>query len=253
MSTTAAATAPRSEPRIDPDSPSLLRVVVTATCTLAAISFTAGVPGLISVAQWAGLEGPLRAVVPAMLDGGLLVYSAVVTVQRSRQESARFAWAVLTLLTLASAAAQVAHVLAVSDRPQWQTIAGAVLAATFPLLVFASTHSVLAVAVAPPVRRGARRSAPAPVRRPVPVVETASWARPAPSAVAPVDQSSAPPVRPAPRPAPARTDRSVARDQAVRLAAEGLSQRQIADRLGASKSSVARWVSGAATTEAATA
>ncbi|WP_309232656.1 helix-turn-helix domain-containing protein [Actinotalea sp. JY-7885] len=44
-------------------------------------------------------------------------------------------------------------------------------------------------------------------------------------------------------------DRSALRAEALRLAAEGRSQRAIADTLGASKSSVARWL--ASETEAA--
>lgn len=235
-------TTPNEPARMRADSPVLINATAAATVLMALLAWAAGVPGLLKVAAWAELDGPLRWTVPLILDGGLLVYGAVVTVQRARRESARFAWTVLALLTVASVAAQVAHVLLGVARPSGQQYVGAGVASTFPLLVFAATHSVLAVAVAPAPTR-ARRAAAA--RRPAPVLDAASTltAAPAPRTLTPT------PPRPV-RPAPARAGAAgvEAREEALRLAGEGLSQRQIAATIGASKSSVARWLVAEAVT-----
>ncbi|WP_370525887.1 helix-turn-helix domain-containing protein [Actinotalea sp. JY-7876] len=84
--------------------------------------------------------------------------------------------------------------------------------------------------------------------------ERPAGAAPVPAAATPAltgaDRSSVPveaalPVTPAaPRPAPV-VDRGDLRTEAVRLAAEGQSQRVIATALGASTSSVARWLAQA--------
>lgn len=219
--------------RINPDSPTLVRSVVTAVGVLASASFVAGVPGLLHVASWAQLPSTLRWVVPLLLDGALLIYGAVVVVQRARQERARFAWAVLTSLTAASVAAQVAHVMDTVGGAGWQTTAGAALAGSFPLLVFASTHTVLGLAVAPTPTRKRRAAAQ---------TSTPRTAAPAPKA------DAVPPVRSVtqegPNP-PVRAVGGAVRDRAVEMARSGMSQRAIAQALGVSKSSVGRWLEAA--------
>lgn len=218
--------------RIHPDHPVLVRGVVAAVGLLAVTSFIAGVPGLLHVAEWAELPVSLRWVVPVLLDGALLIYGAVVVVQRARREPARFAWGVLASLTAASVAAQVAHVLAGTDARGWQVIVGACLAGSFPALVFASTHTVLGLAVAPAPtrkRRAAAKAATAPVR-------AAASAPSAPSRPVAVPT-------PTDTPAPRRVAGAQARQEALALHQAGMSQRAIAARLGVGKTTVGRWLS----------
>ncbi|WP_448058734.1 hypothetical protein [Cellulomonas hominis] len=216
------------------DQPTRLRpdsrpVVLTATWLvglLAGTSFALGVPGLVGVAAWAELPPLLRGGVPLLLDGGLLVFALVATVRRARHEPARFAWTALTFLTLASMAAQVAHVLA-AGMGTWQTATGAALAAVFPATVFASTHSLIDLAVAPaPTRTRRARPATAPAR-PTPATT------PAPALQAITATRTTPARRPT-------TDPTIAAEVRRLADAERLSQRAIADRTGLSKSAVQR-------------
>lgn len=219
--------------RIHPDHPALARAVAIAVALLAVTSFIAGVPGLLHVAEWAELPPTLRWVVPVLLDGALLIYGAVAVVQRARREPARFAWGVLAALTAASVAAQVAHVLAGAETGGWQTAVGAAVAGAFPALVFASTHTVLGLVVAPaPTRR--RRQAAA---------KAATAPRAAASAPSVPARPVAVPTPTDPTPAPRRVAGAQARQEALALHQAGMSQRAIAAQLGVGKTTVGRWIS----------
>lgn len=154
---------PPAPTRVRADSRPVIRTVLWLVGLLAVVSFGAGVPGLLEVGRWADLPGIMPIFLPLMLDGGLIVFALVATVRRARLETARFAWTWLTVLTLASAGAQVAHVVVASDGAVTvQAVVGSLVAALFPLVVFAATHSLLDLAIAPaPTRRGNRRPAPA--------------------------------------------------------------------------------------------
>lgn len=116
---TASADGRRAPARIQPDSRTVVLTTTWLVGLLAAVSFALGVPGLVDVAGWAGLPPQLRWGVPLMLDGGLVVMALVATVRRARQESAKFAWSVLALLTAASMGLQVAHVASLPGGHSW--------------------------------------------------------------------------------------------------------------------------------------
>ncbi|MBS3180027.1 MULTISPECIES: helix-turn-helix domain-containing protein [unclassified Pseudoclavibacter] len=140
--------------RLHGDTRTLVVAVTALVAALGIVSFTAGVPGLMAVGAWALLPGWMSALVPVIVDGGILVFSLVAVVRRARHEGAIFAWSCLAILTLGSVAAQVAHVLLESGAVTATAIAGAVVAGAFPSVVFASTHAILDLAIAPAPRRG---------------------------------------------------------------------------------------------------
>lgn len=140
--------------RLHGDTRTLVVFVTGLVAALGIVSFTAGVPGLMAVGAWALLPGWMSALVPVIVDGGILVFSLVAVVRRARHEGAVFAWSCLAILTLGSVAAQVAHVLLESGAMTATAIAGAVVAGAFPSVVFASTHAILDLAIAPAPRRG---------------------------------------------------------------------------------------------------
>lgn len=142
--------------RLHGDTRTLVVAVTALVAALGIVSFTAGVPGLMAVGAWALLPGWMSALVPVIVDGGILVFSLVAVVRRARHEGAVFAWSCLAILTLGSVAAQVAHVLLESGAITPTAVAGAVVAGAFPSVVFASTHAILDLAIAPAPRRGQR-------------------------------------------------------------------------------------------------
>lgn len=241
---TARTVADRAPARIQPDSRPVVLAATWLVAGLALVSFILGVPGLVAVAEWAGLPPVLRWGVPLMLDAGLVVMALVATVRRARGESAKFAWTVLTALTVASMGVQVAHVAAAPGEG-WQVAVGMALAASFPAVVFASTHSLLDLAVAPAPARKVRRT---PARKPaaataakkVTNVKTAAAtanSKPASALAtqAPVGQLVA--VKPSsPRTKAADVDVS----EFVRLRADGLSYARLGEALGISTSAAKR-------------
>ena len=140
--------------RLHGDTRTLVVGVTALVAALGIVSFTAGVPGLMAVGAWALLPGWMSALVPVIVDGGILVFSLVAVVRRARHEGAVFAWSCLAILTLGSVAAQVAHVLLESGAVTATAVAGAVVAGAFPSVVFASTHAILDLAIAPAPKRG---------------------------------------------------------------------------------------------------
>lgn len=140
--------------RLHGDTRTLVVAVTALVAALGIVSFTAGVPGLMAVGAWALLPGWMSALVPVIVDGGILVFSLVAVVRRARGEGSFFAWSCLAILTLGSVAAQVAHVLLGTPTVAATAIAGAVVAGAFPSVVFASTHAILDLAIAPAPKRG---------------------------------------------------------------------------------------------------
>jgi DNA-binding CsgD family transcriptional regulator len=221
-----------SAARVNPDSQIMVRLVLVLVVGLAATSFALGVPGLMTVGRWAQLPSPLLWGVPAMIDGGIMVSSLAATVARQRRESAAFAWTMVGILTLASMAAQAAHVI-VTSGDEWQTIpviAGASLAAAFPASVWAATHLALQTAVTPPPEG---EDAPRPAPR-----AAKSTSAPATPVVRPeVEPQSAPHLAAV---AEAPADRSERDARIVELDAEGRSSREIAEVVGVNRSTVSR-------------
>lgn len=211
----------------------LIWTAVTLMAVVASTAFALGVPGLLWAGELAGLPRPLRAGVPVILDGGLAIFGLAAVVRRAQRRPARFAWCAMGALTVASAALQVAHILAVTPNGVGRTI-GATVAATFPLLVLASTHVLLDLVVAP-APTGKRRRAAAAV--------TASATDT--SLAAP--RAARAPTKAVRTSAPRATTTPVAEIRA--LAEQGMSHRAIADQLGVGKGTVQRTLTTNSKTE----
>lgn len=206
------------------------RLGVGLLAVIAGCSFALGALGLHWAGLLAGLPSTMAWGVPVIIDGGLCVFALAAAHRRAQGQPSLFAWMALGLLTASSMGLQVAHVVETMP-PGTPQVIGAAVAAAFPLLVFASTHVILEMAIGPAPARSAARRTPrtSPSRAPAPVVTTTSTPSPTP----------------APAPAPVVTARraSAARpdDAAIlELVRSGLSQRAAAEKLGVSKSTVAR-------------
>lgn len=224
--------------RLQADSRPVVLAATWLVAGLAGAAFVMGVPGLLLVGEWAGLPRHLRPLVPVVLDAGLVVMAVAAVVRRARRESAAFAMGSLAVLTALSVSAQVAHVVVPAAAITGEVIGGAVAAAVAPLVVFASTHVLLDLAIAPaPARRRARKpdTAARPAPRAIPSSAPSATANPKPAASVP-----APEVKPR-KTAVASAGRDELRAEVLRLRAEGLSFARIAEATGVPTSTVKRW------------
>lgn len=213
--------------RLDPLSRPVALTATVLVGVLGVAAFAMGVPGLVQVAGWAGLGGPLAFLLPVVLDGGILISAVAMTVARARREPAGLARATLAGLTVFSVAAQLAHVLVPADALTPRAVWGALVAALAPAVVFLATEMLLSLAIAPPVRRAARR-APA-----------------AKAATAPVPAAGV--EKPTRKATPARvSDREEARTEVLRLRAEGQPFSAISELTGVAASTAKRWAREAA-------
>ena len=221
---------------------------------LAAVSFTAGVPGLLAAGLWAQL-GALNWLLPIMIDGGL-IFSAI-SAMAWRAETARaglLAWTMVAVLSAVSVAAQVVHVMgAHAGQPTPEALVGAAIASLFPLTVLASTRMFELLRFGRLVDRAAARATRNGGNRAGRRVNTKAIPRTAPQttrAVAPRTPSRAASHAADPalqgRVAALRTAGHDDPTIAVTLVRdEGASQRAAAAALGRGKTSVARWLEAA--------
>lgn len=208
--------------RLDPLSRPVALTATSLVGLLGLAAFAMGVSGLTAVASWAGLVGPLAYLLPVVLDGGILISAGAMTVARARREPAALARMTLAGLTAFSIAAQLAHVVVPAEALTPQVVGGALVAGLAPAVVFLSTEMLLSLAIAPPVRRAARR-APAAKAAPLPAVRS---------------------VEPARKPARVREaapDREAARAEVLRLRGEGLNFGAISERTRVASSTAKRW------------
>lgn len=238
--------------RINPDSFPVLVVAVVITVALALTSFLLSYSGLVAVAEWAAVPAWLAWAVPVTIDGAILVYTLAALVFRARAESARVAWASLSLFTGLSVAANAAHAWD-AGAADGRAVLGAIIAGLAPVAVLLTTHTIARLIIA----------------RPAPVADVERWDT---VELAPFVEAHAATLRelaeatdtpphlvapePAPRPVVAATRNPSARpargpvmgkaldarNARIRelAATEGLSTRAIAERVGCSKSTVAR-------------
>jgi hypothetical protein len=215
---------------------------------LAVASFTLSFQGLIQAAEWAGIAPMLRWLVPIVVDSTILVYAVAASAQRARGESTLMAWCAVGFFTAVSVAANAAQVLAPGGVPvpiDGTVMFGAFLAAIMPISLFFATETTVQLAVAPPVGTVSQRRKRALARLvqerggPESVDHFAAKSGPLTDHRGPVGG----PVR-GPRvdhpSGPRRTRAEVKPEQILELAGQNLSQRVIAERLGTSKSTVAR-------------
>ncbi|MBT0993918.1 helix-turn-helix domain-containing protein [Cellulomonas sp. DKR-3] len=223
-----------------------IAVLVVQTLVLAGVWLTAIVvsfTGLVAAAGWANVAGLPSFGVPLFIDGILVGASLAYLVARERHDRASQWIAVLAMLAFCglSITGNATHALG-SSAAGMERITGILLAVAAPVAILVTTELLARTVIASPdehvpapASRAARRAA-----RPATVTAPAALPTTAP----------APTTQPAQRPAQwdetARPKRSSysqeQRAEAVRLAAEGLSQRQIAEAVGATKSAVQSWL-----------
>ena len=221
---------------------------------LAVASFTLSFLGLIQAAAWAGIPDQLRWLVPIVVDSTILVYAVAASVQRARGESTVLSWVAVGFFTVVSMLANGAHVLAPSGVPAEldpTVIFGAFLAAIMPVSLFFATETTVKLAVAPAygsVAQRRKRARDQVVRGERMDHLADQWTTSGGPRKGPaggplngprVDHQkdhlrTTPKTRPEVDPAKVRE-----------LASQDLSQRAIAQRLGCSKTTVARILSGA--------
>jgi hypothetical protein len=216
---------------------------------LAVASFTLSFLGLIQAAAWAGIPEQLRWLVPIVVDATILVYAVAASVQRARGESTTLSWVAVGFFTAVSVAANAAHVLApggVFAPVNGTVMFGAFLAAIMPVSLFFATETTVKLAVAPvygSVAQRRRRAAKKMVLvggkdHPMDQWTTSNGPLKGPAKGPGMDHRKDHPMD-HPRTTPKK--RAEVDPRTIReLAAEGLSQRAIAQRLGVSKTTVAR-------------
>lgn len=240
--------------RIEPDSRTMVLLSLTLVGVLAAASFTLSFLGLIQAAAWAGIPEMLRWLVPIVVDSTILVYAVAASVQRARGESTTLSWMAIGFFTLVSVLANAAHVLAPSGAPAEMNstvIFGACLAAIMPVSLFFATETTVNLVVAPAygsVAQRRKRARDQVVRADQMDHRKDQWTtsggpRKGPQggpANGPGVDHSKDHLRTTPK-ARVEVDPAKVRE----LASEKLSQRAIAQRLGCSKTTVARVLSEA--------
>jgi hypothetical protein len=236
--------------RIEPDSRTMVLLSLGLVGVLAAASFTLSFLGLSQAAEWAGIPEYLRWLVPIVVDSTILVYAVAASVQRARGESTTLSWVAVGFFTLVSVLANGAHVLAPAGVPEdldSTVIFGAFLAAIMPVSLFFATETTVKLAVAPAygsVAQRRKRARDQVVRadqmdHPRDQWTTSGGPRKGPGGGPPYG-----PLKDHLRTTP-KTRTEVDPAKVRELAAEGLSQRGIAQRLGCSKTTVARVLSEA--------
>ncbi|HEX9087859.1 MAG TPA: DUF2637 domain-containing protein [Arthrobacter sp.] len=237
--------------RIEPDGPAMMLLSLGLVAVLAIASFTLSFLGLIQAAVWAGIPVELRWLVPVVVDSTILVYAVAASVQRARGESTTLSWVAVGFFTAVSVSANAAHVLApggVMAALDGTVIFGAILAAIMPISLFFATETTVKLAVAPvygSVAQRRRRAAKNLVHTGEKDQQKDQWSF-----------SNGPLKGPAKGPlvdhqkdhlrTTLKTRPEVDPKTIRELADQDLSQRAIAQRLGVSKTTVARVLSGAA-------
>ncbi len=132
---------PTTSARINPDTRSALVLAMLATSLLVAISFTLSFAGLSALAPWAAVPRKLAPLVPAFIDGAILVYTYSALAARARHESTVRPWTWVALWTAVSASANAAHAWSAGPGG-WEGVVGAVLAGLFPIGSLLGCHEI---------------------------------------------------------------------------------------------------------------
>lgn len=208
---------------------------------LAVASFTLSFLGLMQAAAWAGIPEQLRWLVPIVVDSTILVYAVAASVQRARGESTTLSWVAVGFFTAVSVLANGAHVLAPAGVPATMDVTvmfGAFLAAIMPVSLFFATETTVKLVVAPAYGSVAQRRKRARAQVVHPGVMDHQKDRRTTGGGPPNGPLDGPLVD-HPRTTP-RSRADVDPEKVRELAAANLSQRVIAQRLGCSKTTVAR-------------
>ncbi|MFE6228889.1 DUF2637 domain-containing protein [Cellulosimicrobium sp. NPDC057862] len=143
---------PTTSARINPDTRGALILAMLATSALVAISFTLSFAGLSALAPWAAVPRELAPLVPAFIDGAILVYTYSALAARARHESTVRPWTWVALWTAVSASANAAHAWSAGPGG-WEGFVGAVLAGLFPIGSLLGCHEIADRMIARPATR----------------------------------------------------------------------------------------------------
>ena len=215
---------------------------------LAVISFIAGTPGLLAAGSWAQLEGWMRWLTPAVVDGGLVFFSISAMAHRGESAPAGFLpWSFVLLLSAASVAAQATHVLgAYGGLLTPESVVGASVASLFPLVVLASTRSFETLRFGRLIEREAARAAKVAGGR-------ARVTKPVTTRLATAAMATQPAAPAKPRSASHKATKSsrtsvtpaVKVAALARIEAGEISQRAAATELGVSRGAIQGWLGAA--------
>lgn len=140
--------------RLDLDHPALGLGVMYAMAALALVSFLVGVPGLMHIAEVAGLPQWAQFGVPVSIDGGLVIMALAATLQRQRRESAGLMWTGVIGFTVVSVLAQIAHVTAVHTAPTYMSyLMAIVLGSAPPVVTLLATEAMIRLVIGAPVAK----------------------------------------------------------------------------------------------------
>ena len=230
-----------------------VKVVSVASLALIAIcAFALAVPGTMWAGRMAGLPTYLQPGVAIIIDASIVVYGLTALVKRAAGHPAKLAWLALGFSTGVSVLIQLAHVLVfvhsstATPTDQVSAAVGLGVACLVPVCLLIAPHFLLDLAVAPPPTR--RRRAAAAAQATTKTLTKTLTAAPAPAApVLVVAPTRAVAVRAVSTP-------DLERDRKIReLKAQGLSNRDVANRLATSPSTVQRAAAAAATAVSAAA
>ncbi len=230
---------------------------ISGTVLLGAGAFWMSFTALADLAHRAGTPAELAWVWPLIVDGIIVIATmSVVALSPYGARATRYPWMLLGGAALVSVAANVTHALVAADDTV-PSILAALVASVPPIVLLAVTHLT--------VELGHYRRQQ-PQRTPATPATTTTRALPAPQhdastqvaalplsdekVAAPGPREDKEPTRPmngderAPKSDHHRSPREGkdAKDEAAMLSREGLSNRQIADKLGVHATTVGRWL-----------
>jgi len=229
----------RPEPQVRPGAgaarpaPGVSRLVIgislSGTILLALGAFWLSFTALRDLAVLAGIPETQAWVWPLIVDGVILEATISVVALRNQAASARrFAWLLLSAGAGVSVAANITHAVVAADARVPALIA-ALVASIPPLVLLAMTHLTVELLRNSETPTGDQDAAvPATEQTTVTLVAPPAGARRKPAAI---------------EGAPRTRAGGDVRARAVALAAEGVSQRQIAAELGVHPTTIGRWLS----------
>lgn len=201
---------------------------LSGTILLALGAFWLSFTALRDLAVLAGIPEEQAWIWPLIVDGVILEATISVVALRNQAASARrFAWLLLSAGAAVSVAANVTHAAVAADARVGAVIA-ALVASVPPLVLLAMTHLTVELLHNADTPSEPDVDAPTPEQATVALLAAPARTRQAPAAIE--------------RAARPRTG-SDARARAVALAADGVSQRQIAAELGVHPTTIGRWLS----------
>lgn len=194
---------------------------VTGTLALALGAFWLSFTTLRDLAIMAGIPAGQAWVWPLIVDGVILEATISIVALRNQAPAARrYAWLLLAAGAGVSVAANITHAVVAADA-RVPAVVAALVASVPPLVLLAMTHLTVELT---------RNAAP-------PHPDGVLTTRPDQGALAePTRKRTAPPRRERP------LVHEETREQASRLAAEGVSQRRIATQLGVHPTTIGRWL-----------